>query len=80
MGAKYTAQSGMGLLGKNENLSSPSGAMLKKSGCRSTGFYSEEMEPMIPGACGPASVAQLMSSSSVGDPASKEMNKVRLLS
>lgn len=30
MGAKYTAQSGMGLLGKNENLSSPSGPMLKE--------------------------------------------------
>lgn len=80
MGVKHIAQSVTGLLGKNENLSSPSGPMLKKSGCHSTGFYNEEMEPVIPGACGPASVAQLMSSSSFGDPASKEMNEVRLLS
>ena len=32
MGAKYTAQSVTGLLGKNENLSSPSGPMFKRVG------------------------------------------------
>lgn len=71
MGAKYITQSVTGLLGKNEYLSSPSGPMLKKSGCGSTGLYNEEMEPRIPGACRSASVAQLMRPSSIRDPASR---------
>lgn len=66
-GAKYTSQSVTGLLGKNEKLSSPSEPMLEKNGCGSTGFYNEEMEPRVPGACGPASIGQLMSSSSNRD-------------
>lgn len=71
MGAKYTSQSVTGLLGKNEKLSSPSELTLEKNGCGSAGFYSEEMEPRIPGTCGPASIGQLMSSRSNRDPASR---------
>lgn len=71
MGTKYTSQSVTGLLGKNEKLSSPSELTLEKNGCGSAGFYGEEMGPRIPGACGPASIGQLMSSSSNRDPASR---------